>query len=327
MKTDKNMSVINAALLVSKAALEQKMKDKDVLIKAEVEAQTAMEQKKLLEAMEDPEKLSPTHAKQRLKQQQHIITGSTIIGGLVGFVALAAIALSAPIAAAIGGFVAGTMLASVPIIALTVTAGVLAGAAIAAAGYGAGVVQAKLTPFTPTLLSEQKTEIGNKAKEKIAVEIIGNQLCELRLARTSGKLNQLEFAEVCEAMYDLAILQHKIPESIAQKLRESAQEARAIHKEEAQEKREEEKLEIDKKKTDKQEAREERKEDIVIEKTKQEMEVGKILALAKLRQSGDGDQMKDVLARMLGKEGDEKPIDLMQLAMMQTMMAGARKAA
>jgi hypothetical protein len=232
MNKEKNIVTISSALATTKASLEQKMKDKEALMKAEVDKQTALAQTKLLEAMEDPEKLSPTHAKQKLKQQQKVITGSSITGGLLGAGAFAVTMMAPSISTAIGGLLAGTMLAGIPIIAAVALTGLVAAASITAAGYGLGIVQSKLMPFTPTLLTEQKTEIENKAKEKVETEMISSQLCQLRLERTNGKLNHLEFAEVCEAMYDLAILQHKIPESIAQKLRDSAQEARATHKEE-----------------------------------------------------------------------------------------------
>lgn len=333
MNKEKNIGTIGSTLATAKAALEQKMKDKEAQIKTEVEKQTALEQAKLLEAMEDPEKLSPAHAKQRLKQQQKIITGSTITGGLIGSGAFAVTMMAPSISTAIGGLLAGTMLAGVPVIAAVAVAGLVAATAITAAAYGLGIVQSKLMPLTPTLLTEQKTEIENKAKEKIETEMIGNQLCQLRLERTTGKLNHLEFAEVCEAMYDLAILQHKIPESIAQKLRDSAQEARVIHKEESQEKREEEKLELDKDKVkkeelrnDKKEEREERREDLVFEKAKEEIEINKILAVAKLRQSSDADQINDVVTKLFGDGADS---NLLNMMMLQKVMSssGARAAA
>jgi hypothetical protein len=162
--------------------------------------------------------------------------------------------------------------------------------------------------------------------------MISSQLCQLRLERTTGKLNHMEFAEVCEAMYDLAILQHNIPESIAQKLRDSAQEARANHKEESQEKREEEKLELDKEKTkkeevrsDKKEEREERKEDLMLEKAKEEIKIAKIVALYKL-QKPEEEQLSGVFTKLFGDGADS---NLLNMMMLQKVMSssGARAAA
>ena len=310
MTKEKNISVISAALSAGKTSLEQKMKDKEALIKAEAASLIATEEKKLLEAISDPEKLSPAHAKQKFQQQKKMITGSTLMGGLVGAGAFAVTMMTPSISTAIGGLLAGTFLASVPVIVAVAVTGILAAASITAAGYGVGVAKAKLMPFTPTLLTEQQVEIQNKAKEKIETEMISNQLCQLRLERTTGKLNHLEFAEVCEAMYDLAILQHKIPESIAQKLKDSAQEARAIHKEESHEKREEEKLELEKKKEAKQEEREDIKEKMSLRKLRQDMELERLLTAAKIQRSGN----------------ESNPLqDIMQLAMQA--FGGARAAA
>lgn len=325
MKTEKNLEAIRSILAEAKTALENQIKTREEKTAAETETQTAKARTKLLEAMDEPEKLSPRDAKAKAKRDRSIVAVAAGAGALVGAVALIATLCFPPVALIVGSYSATllgqTALASASTTLLTGGLGLVMAACSTAIGYGVGILQTHLTPFIPKLATEQIDDIKQKAAEKIETEITGSVLCQLRLQRSEGKIGHQEFAEVCEALYDLAILQHKIPEAIAQKFRQSAQESRTIFKEEQEQRRAEDKLQLEEKKVEKQEVRIDKKEDLTLEQVKEEMELRRLELAAKIAQSNQEHPLKGILSGVMGggEEANKQPVDLSRLAMMQML--------
>ena len=80
MKKDKNFDLIRDAIATAKTSLEREAQEMANRIKAEVETQTAKAQTKLLEAMEDPEKLS---AKDKRERQMSCTPSSRPLTGII----------------------------------------------------------------------------------------------------------------------------------------------------------------------------------------------------------------------------------------------------
>ena len=297
MKDDKTL--IKAALSEGKIYLENEFKESKKAIETEIKAQTLKAQKKLLEMAEDPEKLSVKDQKIKRRRDGFIIGTATFFGACAGAAALAIAVFFPPAALLVSTYTTPLIGAVVSTDIMMIVVGAVAATAVTAAGYGVGMVQAKFTPFIPKLSAEQITEIKDKAKETIEVDMVNKLLCKLRLDRTEGKLDYHTFAEVCEALADVSHLKHKIPETTVEKLRHSAQQARDHSKVEREQQREQEKLELEKTKLANEEGRSEKKENLSIQKMEHDMDIEKLLAAAKIQRGGGDNPLQDILANFL----------------------------
>ena len=281
MTEAKNRDAIISAVAKAKAYLDKEMGEFENHLEKESTKQITKARNKLLDALEDSETLSPKDAKQKMKRDYWMQAKATAVGALVG---VGVAVLFTPITLAVAAFM-GT---SLSMIVTSAIAGTLITAASTAIGYGVGFVNTKLTPYIPKLSREQMSDIKEKAQDTVHTDIIGKLLCQLRLERTEGHINHKEYSEIVDTGSDLALLQYKIPESAVEKLKLSAQEARAIGKDEREESREEDKLKLEKTKTEKEEKRNEKKEDIALQKLEQDMKLDKITTIAKVKKMRDG---------------------------------------
>lgn len=312
MTQDKNTAAITSTLANVKTRLDDTMHEVQSLIDTEVEKQTAKIRDKLLDALEDPEKLSEKDLRDKKKRDNVMVATATVAGALLG-----AMVFFPPVTALIAGYMA----ASVGMAVTSAVGAVLAAVPTAALGYGIGHAQARLTPYSPTLSREQLRDIQDKAKETVETDAVAKVLCQLRLERTEGKIGYQELAEICEALSDIATLKYKMSESSTQKLKESAQEARTLLKEEEVRLLEKEKLKLEEKKSEKLEAKEQRTEEREDKKMEHEMNIGTLMATAKIQRAPDGNAMNKIVTKLLGGSGGDKsaPIDLPQLAMLQML--------
>ncbi len=299
MKDEHNFKVIGTTLSAETAFLENEFRESKKAMEAEIKAQIRKAQKKLLELAEEPEKLSTKDRKIKQKRDRWVVGTATFAGACVGAAALAIALLFPPAALLASTYITPLIGSAISTEIMMIALGSAAATAMTAAGYGAGLLQAKFTPYIPKLSAEQITEIKEKAKETVEADVMNKLLCKLRLNRTEGKLSYHAFAEVCEALADISQLKYKIPESALDKLKHSAQQAREHSKVENEQQREREKLELEKKKLEKEEARNELKEKLTLRKIEQDMDIDKLLAAAKIQRGGGDNPLEDILANFL----------------------------